>query len=108
MGAPVRGRNVLVTVAIAGGIALTGCSASTGGSVDSNELEQQVSDTLEAEVGTAPEGVDCPEELAAEAGATTRCTVTAPDGSEIGATVTVNEIDGSDVNFSVEVDDAPA
>lgn len=102
-----RGNKGLFTIAVIGGIALGSCSAGNA-SVDQGELETQVSDTLEAQVGTAPESVECPDELAAEAGATTRCTVTAPDGSEIGATVTVDEVDGSDVNFSVEVDDAPA
>lgn len=96
----------LFVIAIIGGTAISGCSASVGGgTIDRAELEQQVSDSLEQQVGTAPESVDCPDELAAEPEATTRCTVTAPDGSEIGATVTVTEVEGSNVSFDIQVDD---
>lgn len=101
-----RGRRGLVTLAVVGGIALIGCSVSAGASVDREVLEQQVSDSLEAQVGTAPKKVECPDELEPKSGATTRCTLTAPDGSEIGATVTVSEVDGDNVNFDIQVDES--
>ncbi|MEX0768695.1 MAG: DUF4333 domain-containing protein [Microthrixaceae bacterium] len=87
-----------------------GCSGSVSGgvgevSVDQADLEQGVSAELEAVVGQTPASVACEDDLPAEIGAQVRCTVTADDGSEIGATVTVDEVDGTDVKYSVEVDE---
>lgn len=82
-------------------LALSGCTST----VDRAELEQEVSTRLTEQVGVAPESVDCPDDLDAEQDATTRCTLTAPDGTQIGLTVTVTSVDGDTVNFDVVVDD---
>lgn len=85
-----------------------GCSGSisTGGasSVDQAELETGVATELEKVVGQTPASVTCEGDLPAEVDAEVRCTVTADDGSEVGATVTVDEVDGTNVNYSVQVD----
>lgn len=70
-------------------------------------VAQQVSDQLEARVGRAPDSVECPEGLKAEVGATLRCILT--DGPmQFGVDVEVTAVDGSDVNFDIQVDDAPS
>lgn len=83
-------------------IAATGCGA---GAVAQDELETGVADQLEEQVGQRPE-VDCADDLVAEKGETVRCELTADDGSTIGATVTVDSVDGDDVRYTVQVDDA--
>lgn len=105
LGDTVRFSRGLIIIAVIGGVALSGCSASVGGgSVDRADLEQEVSQRLEEQVGTAPKQVECSEGLPAEVGAETRCTVTAPDDSQIGATVTVTEVEGNNVSFDIQVD----
>lgn len=79
---------------------LAGCGASV---VAEKDLEKGVSDQLTESVGQAPDDIDCPGDLEAEVGTTMRCTLTAgPD--ELGLTVTVTEVDGSEINYEVEVD----
>lgn len=80
---------------------LTACS----GGVPEEDVEQQVSDALAESVGQTPDDVDCPDDLPAEVGAEMRCTLTA-DGESIGLTVTVTEVEGTNVNFDIQVDQA--
>jgi hypothetical protein len=80
--------------------ALAACSGTA--SVSADEVEQQVSDQLAAQVGTAPDSVSCPEDLPAEVGATMTCDLTA-GGQSLPVTVTVTSVDGSTVNFDIEV-----
>lgn len=88
-------------------LALTGCSASVGGSqVSSEELAAQVSTVLAETVGRAPELVECPDPLEAEVGAEVRCTLT--DGGETyGISVTATEVAGDQVSIDVQVDEEP-
>ncbi|HXH80145.1 DUF4333 domain-containing protein [Nocardioides sp.] len=80
--------------------ALSACGA---GVVAEKDVEKGVSEQLTESVGQAPDDIDCPGDLEAEVGTTMRCTLTAgPD--ELGLTVTVTEVDGSDINDEVEVD----
>jgi len=52
--------------------------------------------------------VSCPDDLEAEVGATTRCTLSVgDDGDEYGVTVTVTSVKGDTANFDVEVDEEP-
>ncbi len=83
-----------------------GLAACGSNSVPSSDLETVVADQLEAEVGQAPDSVDCPDELPAEVGAEVRCSLTAEE-TTFGLTVTVTSIDGDDVLFDIVVDDAP-
>jgi hypothetical protein len=70
------------------------------------DLEERVSTSLTEQVGQAPEDVDCPDDLAAEADAETRCTLTA-DGQTYGVTVTVTSVDGADAQLDIQVDEQP-
>lgn len=70
-------------------------------------LEQKVSSLLEQQVGQRPDQIDCPGDLAGVIRETMRCTLTAGT-DELGLTVTVTEVEGTTVNFDVEVDDNTA
>lgn len=83
---------------------LAGCS---GGGIDLDSLEDQVSSFYVDTVGEEPDSVDCPDEIDAEEGATGTCTVAA-EGVEYVVDVTVDSIDGDTANFSLEVQDPEA
>jgi len=87
-------------------LSVSACSVSVGGtgSVDSEELEKQVTTELTEQVGQKPDDVDCPDALQAEEGAEVRCVLTA-GGSSIGLTVTAKAVDGDDVTLGIQVDD---
>ena len=57
------------------------------------------------EVGAEPESVECDGDLPAEVGATLRCVLTAPNGEQVGLTVTATEVADDDVSFDILVDD---
>ena len=64
-------------------------------------------DALEKQVGARPD-VSCPDDLEAEVGAETRCTLTAGgDPTEYGVTVTVTAVEGTDAEFDIVVDEEP-
>lgn len=83
-------------------IAAAACGASA---VSQADIEKGVADQLEAKIGQRPD-VSCDGELPAKKGAKLRCELKADDGSTIGATVTATKVDGSDVSYTVIVDDA--
>lgn len=87
-------------------LSAAGCSAGTKPeAVSGSELEKQVSAALEKQVGQAPDDMSCPDELKAEKGATTECTLTA-GSDKLGVTVTTTSVtDAGKVNFNVKVDD---
>ena len=82
---------------------LAGCGGSTP-TVSRADLEAEISRQLAAEVGAAPDRVDCPDGLHGEVGATQRCTLTA-GADTLGVDVEVTAVDGTDVSFDIEVDD---
>jgi hypothetical protein len=68
------------------------------------EVAAAAETALEKEEGLRPD-VTCPEELAKEEGASTRCMLTSPDGTaEYGVTVTVTSTDDT-TRIRVDVDD---
>jgi hypothetical protein len=76
--------------------------------VTAEETANKAEDALEEQIGTRPD-ISCPDDLEAEEGAETRCTLTAGDDpTEYGVTVTVTSVEGDTVNFDVEVDSEPA
>lgn len=90
-------------------VLLAGCSGSVHvGStqkVSKDELATTVSEELAATTGRPEPRITCPEDLEAEVGKKTRCTLTADDGSTIGVSVNVSSVEGSQVNFDIKVDD---
>ncbi|WP_444962331.1 DUF4333 domain-containing protein [Nocardiopsis sp. M1B1] len=106
------GHRRVITGAALGAVSLllsTGCSFefSIGGpdAVSAEQVAERSSEMLAEEVGQTPDGFTCPEDLPAEVGAEIRCELTA-DGQTLGVTVTTTSVDGDDVQWDVEVDDA--
>ncbi|WP_327190072.1 DUF4333 domain-containing protein [Streptomyces xinghaiensis] len=102
----------LLLSAVAAGALLTGCSASasveTGKSapeLSAEKLAATVAEKLAATTGQPEPRVDCPENLAGKVGTTTRCTLTADDGSTLGVSVKVTSVEGDQINFDIKADD---
>jgi hypothetical protein len=87
---------------LATAVLLAGCSDAR---LDSGTLEKSVASKLGEQTGQRPDKVSCPGGLEAKTDATTRCTLTASDGSTIGATVRTTKVDGDHVDFFIQVDD---
>ena len=84
-----------------------GVSACGASSLAADDVAEGAEDALEAEVGARPD-VSCPQDLEAEVGAETRCTLSvAGDTAEYGVTVTVTSVQDDTANFDVQVDDEP-
>lgn len=96
-------RLAFLPVAMAGVLAIAGCSKS----VSSDDLEDQVSSSLQKKVGQKPKSVSCPDNLKAKVDETTHCTLKTKDGKEYGVKVKATDVDGSDVKFSMKVYDQP-
>ncbi len=81
--------------------------AACGNVVPADDVATAAEDSLEQQVGIRPD-VTCPEDLEAEVGAETRCTLTVDgDPEEYGVTVTVTAVEGEEAQFDVVVDDRP-
>lgn len=83
-------------------LALTGCT----GSVDDDELESTISSKLEEQVGTAPDEVDCPDDLPGKKGAKMTC-ILRVEGQSIDVKVNVTSVEDGDINYSYEVAKQP-
>ena len=96
-------RRLALLVAVLPALGLTACT----GTLASDDVATQAEDALEERVGARPDIV-CPDDLDAEVGAETRCTLTAGDDpTEYGVTVTVTAVDEGEAAFDVEVDGQP-
>ena len=91
-----------LAVALAAMALATACS--TTPEVAEGDLEQEISDRLEDQVGTAPDDVDCPGGLEGKVGETQRCTLTAGN-DELGVDVEVTSVEGEQVGFDIQVDE---
>lgn len=95
---------ILATVAsLVALAALAGCSDSTP-TVRQAKLEEKISKDLLEEVGQEPDDISCPGDLRGEVGETMRCTLTAAE-DELGVSVRVTEVDGTNVKYVFEVDE---
>lgn len=74
--------------------------------IDKDQVASSISDQLTQQFGRKPDALTCPENLKGTTGATLRCEVT-DQGQKYGLTVTVNSVDGSDVNYGFKVDEQP-
>jgi hypothetical protein len=82
-------------------LGLAGCGA---GTVAADDVAEQAEIALEEELGIRYE-ISCPDDLPAEVGAETRCTLSADDETELGVAITVTSVEGDTVNFDVDVDE---
>ncbi|QIJ63788.1 DUF4333 domain-containing protein [Streptomyces sp. JB150] len=92
------------------GALLVGCSASVGAGdgepkLSSGKLADTVAEKLAATTGQPKPDVACPEDLTGKVGTTTRCTLTADDGSTLGVTVKVTSVDGDRIDFDIKADE---
>jgi len=88
---------------------LAGCSFNFGSTpvLSAEEVATQAEDALEEQVGVRPD-VSCPDDVDAEVGAETRCTLTAGgDPTEYGVSVKVTSVEGEKATFDVQVDEKP-
>ncbi|MFG2719649.1 DUF4333 domain-containing protein [Streptomyces sp. NPDC048416] len=105
------GMTMLASVtAVVVGTLLLGCSASvTAGKstpkLSAAKVADTVADKLAATTGQPKPHVTCPEDLVGKAGTTSRCTLTADDGSTLGVTVKVTSVSGDQINFDFKADD---
>lgn len=70
------------------------------------QVARQISDDLFRQFGSRPDSVTCPEDLEGTPWATLRCELK-DNGQTYGVTVTVNSVQGSDVNYGFKVDEQP-
>ncbi|MGZ4658676.1 MAG: DUF4333 domain-containing protein, partial [Blastococcus sp.] len=62
---------------------------------------------LQQQIGARPT-ISCPDDVKAEVGATTRCTLTAGgDTTKYGVSIKVTSVKGSDAKFDIKVDQQP-
>ncbi|MFD5077518.1 DUF4333 domain-containing protein [Streptomyces sp. NPDC058371] len=96
--------------AVAAGVLLVGCSASVSvgksePKLSSDKLATEVATELAATTGQPKPDVACPEDLVGKVGTTTRCTLTADDGSTLGLAVKVTSVDDDQIKFDIQADD---
>ena len=105
-------RQRVIAGAVLGALPLllsTGCSFSIGGpsAVGADRVAERSSEMLAEETGETPDEFTCADDLPAEVGAEIRCELT-KGGDTVGVTVTTTGVDGGDVQWEVQVDDALA
>lgn len=91
------------------GLLLAGCSGEihVGGTpkLPKDKLADTVAQKLADTTGRPKPDITCPDDLKGKVGTTTRCTLTADDGSTLGITVRVTSVHGSHINFHIQADD---
>ncbi|MFE3516420.1 DUF4333 domain-containing protein [Streptomyces sp. NPDC059166] len=97
-------------LAVAAGVLLAGCSASvhvgrTEPKLSAEKLATTVSEKLARTTGQPEPDISCPEDLTGKVGTTTRCELTAKDGSTLGVTVTVTSVEEERINFDIKADE---
>ncbi|MEU3305641.1 DUF4333 domain-containing protein [Nocardiopsis sp. NPDC055551] len=78
----------------------------SGETVPAAEVAEQSSAELAEVVGQTPDSFTCSEDLPAQVGAEIRCELV--DGTDTyGVTITTSSVDGSNVDWDIQVDQAP-
>lgn len=100
----------VAVAALAATALLAGCSASVtvdGGKLklSADKLATTVSEKLAESTGQPKPDITCPEDLTGKVGTTTRCTLTAGDGSTLGVTVKVTSVKDGKINFDIKADE---
>jgi hypothetical protein len=88
---------------------LGGCSASVEvGStpkLSAEKLAGLLAEKLASTTGRPKPHITCPEDLAGKIGTTTRCRLTADDGSTLGVAVKVTSVHDGRIDFDFKADD---
>ncbi|MET7989326.1 DUF4333 domain-containing protein [Amycolatopsis sp. NPDC005232] len=95
-----------LVVAVCGIALVAGCSAHVEVTrrVAKTDLEKGIADALQSSIGQRPDTVTCPGPIDAKVGQQMRCELSAGT-TRAGLTATINTVNGSDVRYSVKVDD---
>ncbi|MEU7301878.1 DUF4333 domain-containing protein [Streptomyces sp. NPDC007206] len=102
---------VSILAAAAASTLLLGCSASvevkksTAPKLSADKLSSTLSEKLAAATGQPKPDISCPEDLVGKVGTTTRCKLTADDGSTLGVTVKVTSVSGDQIHYDFKADD---
>ncbi|MEU9604021.1 DUF4333 domain-containing protein [Streptomyces sp. NPDC048057] len=101
-----------IFTAVAASALLVGCSAeaevrTSEAKMSKNKLADTVAEKLAETTGQPKPKVTCPDDLAGKVDTTTRCELTAGDGSTLGVTVKVTSVEGDQINFDIKADDTP-
>ncbi|KIZ15347.1 DUF4333 domain-containing protein [Streptomyces natalensis] len=105
---PITRLSAAASILTAGAL-LVGCSASAHvenaePKLSADKLATTVAEKLAAATGRQKPHITCPEDLVGKVGTTTRCKLSADDGSTLGVSVTVTSVNGSTINFNVKAD----
>lgn len=95
--------SLLIPLAVAA-LAAAGCGDKK---LDQADLEKQGLASLERQVGQKAVGLDCPDDLEAKVGKSTRCTLQADAKTKFGVTITVKSVDGDNAKYDIQVDQTP-
>ncbi|WP_372347787.1 DUF4333 domain-containing protein [Streptomyces sp. KL116D] len=71
-------------------------------------MADTVAEKLASTTGQPKPDISCPEDLTGKVGTTTRCKLTASDGSTLGVNVKVTGVDGKNIKFAIQADDTPS
>jgi hypothetical protein len=87
-------RRPALAAVLAASLAVAACGTKT---LDTGDLESQLTDQLSADAGVDPAdvSVSCPEDIEVEQGHEFDCTLTAPNGDEVQVAVTLTDDEGS-------------
>ena len=94
---------LLLPALAAAALASCGGDDSSGGDLQKDALQSDISQRLAQATGGAAPEVTCPSNLPAKVGATIRCRV-AVDSTTYGVTVTVTSTEGGSAQYDVQVD----
>jgi hypothetical protein len=76
----------------------------SGGNLDRDALEKDISQRIANATNQPAPNVNCPSDLPAQQGATIRCRVDV-EGTSYGVTVTVTDTSGGGAQYDVQVDE---
>ena len=83
---------LLPAVAVVAAFGFAGCGDKT---LDTDKLQDKVSDGVAKQTGAKIKSVDCPSDVKAEKGNTFTCDVTAANGQKAKVTITQTDSDGN-------------
>lgn len=97
--------SIIRAVATSGvaGVFLVGLVACGPTAVAADQVEQDINQLVQREVGRPAASIQCPD-LPAEVGGSVRCEVMTADGVRHGVTVSVISVEGSRTNYVIKVD----
>jgi hypothetical protein len=92
-------RKLTIAGLVAGlAIVLAACGQSK---VSTDTMEDFIKSDFQQTTGQAPKSAECPEDIDAEVGTTTRCKVVDADDNEVELELRIQSVDGDTANFSI-------